>query len=457
MPRQIRQYDRQRHDEMVAQEAVLSQQIQELREQLNEYAESDAAPDSAGHRTYMVRADRYIRTREDRAELREELRAMALLEPERVHASRTSMLTRFLQRGFNGISAEEREAHTADPADFADAALPMMGGAGVEGITIQGATTSDGTGTSSGQELVEETIVPEVVERLVDFGGLDMMARSIVTGTGNELRWPQADNSANKGEILGAQATDVNAQDLAAFGVVTFNARTASSKPIRITREMLTDGIIDVGSYAEDEAVRRMGRAWDDEFTDEGTGGGTRAWALKQVAQKGVDQATADTLVYTDIVNLIYSLNRAYRVGRERGEGGRSATMGSGRKGFLITDGAEKALMNLKDGEDRPLWIPSIREGEQDRILKWPYEVTTAIEADHMSAPGTAFIWFGDFNYFGIRTVGSIEIFRFFDSRTAQNNTIEILGFSRRDARAMGAQGGGAAGTTEAIKFLAAA
>ena len=446
----IQRYDRQRHDEMVAEEARLSESITQLREQLNEYAEGDAAPSSDGHRQYMVRADRYIRTREERAELREELRAMALLEPERVHANRNSLLTRFLQRGFNGISQDEREAYTADPADFADAA-PMMGGAGVEGITIRGATTSD---AASGQELVQETVVPEVVERLVDFGGLDMMCRRIMTATGNELRWPGADNSANKGEILGAQDTAVNAQDLEPFTVVTFNARTASSRPIRVTREMLADGIIDVGSYAEDEAVRRMGRAWDDEFTDEGDGAGTRARSLKNSVTVGHNQTTADTITYEDLVALIYSVNRAYRTGRERGEGGRSATMGGGRKGFLLTDEAERAMMGMKDAEDRPLWIPSIREGEPDRILKWPYEVTTALSGDHTSAPNTPYMWFGDFNYYGIRTVGSVEIFRFFDSRTAQNNAIEILGFSRRDARAMGAQGGGAAGTTEAIKSL---
>ena len=233
----------------------------------------------------------------------------------------------------------------------------------------------------------------------------------------------------------------MNAQDLEPFKVVTFNARTASSRPIRVTREMLTDGIIDVGSYAEDEALRRMGRSWDDEFTDEGDGAGTRARSLKNSVTVGHNQTTADMLTYEDILALIYSVNRAYRIGRERGEGGRSALMGGGRKGFLITDSAEKALMGLKDGEDRPLWIPSIRDGESDRILKWPYEVTTALDGDHTSAPNTAYMWFGDFNYFGIRTVGSVELFRFFDSRTAQNNAIEVLGFS-----AQGRAGDGCAG-----------
>ena len=46
---------------------------------------------------------------------------------------------------------------------------------------------------------------------------------------------------------------------------------------------------------------------------------------------------------------------------------------------------------------------------------------------------------FGNFSYYGIRTVSSVELFRFMDSRTMQNNSVEILAFSRRDGRPMGA------------------
>ena len=45
---------------------------------------------------------------------------------------------------------------------------------------------------------------------------------------------------------------------------------------------------------------------------------------------------------------------------------------------------------------------------------------------------------FGNFSYYGIRTVNSVEIFRFMDSRTMQNNQVECLAFSRRDGRPMG-------------------
>lgn len=442
-----RRYNAERHNELVAEDGRLTASIDTIRSQLLEYVETDTPPDSAGQARYMARADEYHRLRDERRDVRAEIRDMELSQPQNRRAE-PSMLTRFLRHGFNGMTVEEREEVRADLPQ--DAPIPEgASGFGVEGITIQAQTRSD---DASGQELVEETVVPEVVERLADYGGLDRMARRIVTGSGNDLRFPQADNSAKKGRILANQNAAVAANAMANFGVVPFGARTCTSDSIIITREMLVDSIFDVGAYGQQEALRRMGRSWDDEFTDEGDGAGGRARSLKNSTTMGADQITADTIVYEDILNLIYSVNRAYRTRGEMGEGGRMAEMGT--VGFLVTDGGEKSWMSIKDGEDRPMWMPSIREGAPDRMFRYPYQVTTAIEADHMSAAGTAYCWFGHFGYYGIRTVGSVEIFRFFDSRTAQNNAIEILGFSRRDARAMGAQGGGAAGTTEAIKFL---
>ena len=59
----------------------------------------------------------------------------------------------------------------------------------------------------------------------------------------------------------------------------------------------------------------------------------------------------------------------------------------------------------------------------------------------HMESVATGNIpcLFGNFSYYGIRTVNSVDIFRFLDSRTIQNNAVECIAFSRRDGRPMGA------------------
>ena len=47
--------------------------------------------------------------------------------------------------------------------------------------------------------------------------------------------------------------------------------------------------------------------------------------------------------------------------------------------------------------------------------------------------------------------MNSVDIFRFLDSRTIQNNAVECIAFSRRDGRPMGAITGG---NCEAYKKL---
>ena len=102
----------------------------------------------------------------------------------------------------------------------------------------------------------------------------------------------------------------------------------------------------------------------------------------------------------------------------------------------MASDTAEKVLRTLLDGDNRPLWVPSTREGLPNTLNNFPLVIN-----GHMAAvaAGAIPMLFGNFSYYGIRTVSSIEIFRFWDSRTAQKNTVEILAFSRRDGRPMGA------------------
>ena len=117
------------------------------------------------------------------------------------------------------------------------------------------------------------------------------------------------------------------------------------------------------------------------------------------------------------------------------GEGGFNAEMG-GMTGYMISDSAEKALRVLLDGDSRPLWVPSTREGVPNTLNGYPLVVNGNMDA---VAAGKIPVLFGNFSYYGIRTVSNVEIFRFQDSRTMQKNSIEILAFSRRDGRPMGA------------------
>ena len=138
----------------------------------------------------------------------------------------------------------------------------------------------------------------------------------------------------------------------------------------------------------------------------------------------------------------MHSVPAAYRDGGEMGEEGATGVMG-GRVGWLISDAAERAIRLLTDENGRPLWaaandsIASV--GGNGTILGFPYMRSNVLGAADgtLKSNSKADIFFGNFSYFGIRTVNSFETFRFWDSNSAENNEVEIIGFSRRFGRTL--------------------
>ena len=90
--------------------------------------------------------------------------------------------------------------------EIVDAALPNGGGetfiihgTGESSFAPKAATRSD---DSSGQEMKEETISRNVVDRLANYGGVAKMAMTFQTADGSEYRITGHDESTVKGELL---------------------------------------------------------------------------------------------------------------------------------------------------------------------------------------------------------------------------------------------------------------
>ena len=447
----MRIWDEQKMADFVAEQARLNGLLSGVSNTLIEMRESDIPWDATRTDTYSRDQLYHAQVTRELSVVNTEIGALEQFRPAAIAAAQETPFTRFLQNGVEGLEKFERETMLGEVTGD-NGSIPGGGGQTFI-LRPQDATASD---AASGQELVPETVVPSVVDRLAHYGGVSKMAQQFMTSTGNEFRVPQHDEASVEGEILAAQGTDVAAKDLANFGVVTFGARTASSKAIKITREMLQDSIIDVASFASRRAVRRMGRSWDKEFTTGKTAGA--AVGVVEAAAPGLTTATTLVVTYDEFVTLLYKVDRAYREDGEDGEGGISSERG-GRTGFLMSDEMEMLIRKLKDTAGRPLWWPqaavsAIAAPLPSTFMNYPYEVSSVMDAVVSTKVP---LLFGNFSYYGIRTVSAIEIFRFQDSRTMQDNSIEILGFSRRDARSMGAnipKGGTNAGKCEAFVKL---
>ena len=464
-------WDSQKMADLVTNQAKLTKELNEVSDSLHQEYHSDGWATDDGGKT-----ERYSRDQLRHAQLTRELETtnnnITMLEqfrPSTIKAKKNATLTRFLQRGYNGLEADEIKLQQEFPDDDSALLADQYSSGGYQRFVITPesdgmsqmlpqmnndddteATRSD---VSSGDVLNPLTTRPSVINALKYYGGLAKMAYNFSTGVGNEYRLPYHDDTDQAGELLSNQNDEV-ANDASGkmddFGFAKFDALTMSSKPIYITREMLNDSIIDIAGFANARVVRRMGRGWDTEFMTKGTrpvNKGTAAGAPEPTGLLGIltcalikanKSGTSKKIAHADIVNAIYDVDRAYREGGEGGEGGLPAEMG-GRTGFLISDEIEKVLCQTVDGDNRPLWLPAWTSSigaspKSATILGYPYEVGSNLPA--LAANARSWM-FGNFSYFGIRMIAAIEIFRFQDSRTMQRNAIEILGFSRRYSRPM--------------------
>ena len=457
----MRIWDGQKMADLVTQQAKLNKELGDVSDSLHQEYHTD------GWDTKPEKIEKYSRDQLRHGQLTRELEVcnneintLEQFRPDTVKEKKNAALTRFLQRGHNGLEADEIKQQS----DYENDDAMVMVGPGYErfvitpetdefsqampGMKPQQSTRSD---NDTGNVLAPSTTRPSVIDALKYYGGVAKMAYNFSTGDGNELRLPYHDEVGVVGELLTSQDSTVAKKDLAKFEYATFGAHTMSSRSISITREMLQDSIIDIAGFANARVVRRMGRGWDTEFMTEGTRPVNKNTAATNAPEptgmmglltcaliKANKSGTTKKIVHADLVNAIYDVDRAYREGGEGGEGGLGAEMG-GRTGFLISDEIEKVLTTLTDSDGRPLWLPSWASSvgptvRQATILGYPYEVGSNLPA--LAANARSWM-FGNFSYFGIRTVAAIEIFRFQDSRTMQNNTIEILGFSRRYSRPM--------------------
>lgn len=322
------------------------------------------------------------------------------------------------EKFFENASQEASKKPAGDTIDAVTAvALYLRHGNNVsaeQAIAIRNAMST--TTPAEGGYTVPSEIAAMVVDSLKAFGGMREVAQVITTAGGNALNWPTSDGTSEVGEIVAENAA-ASGGDIT-FGTVAVNPYKYSSKKIALPVELIQDSAIDVVQFVVNRLAQRLGRITNQHYT---TGTGTsQPFGVMARAATGKTGTTGQTLTvtYDDLIDLIHSVNSAYRARGAR---------------FMLRDTTVAAIRKLKDTSGRPIWNPgdneSISGGTPSTICGYAYTVNDDVAAMAANAKSIAF---GDFSQFVIRDVaGSTSLRRFDDSAFALNGQVGFCGWMR--------------------------
>lgn len=297
----------------------------------------------------------------------------------------------FVRRGVDGLTGEQRQLLQAH-------------------YVADGESRAQTTTTTGGGYLVPPGYLARVTDAMKAYGAMLDVAEIIRTDSGQPMQWPTADDTGNKGAIL-AENTQVTEQD-ATFGTKTLDAYMYTSKLIRVPFQLLDDAAFDIEAWLASKQGERIGRILNEHFT---TGTGTsQPDGLITSATSGVTAASTTAIAYAELIDLEHSIDPAYR----------------GNARYMFADTTFKAFRKLLDGDNRPLWQPSLQAGAPSVFNGREYVINQDMAAPAASAVTVAF---GDFRAaYTIRLVNGMRNLRLTE-RYADYLQVGMLAFQRAD------------------------
>lgn len=297
--------------------------------------------------------------------------------------------TQYAKRGLVGMSQDHRLAFEK------------------RGTSTQ-VTTTDGLGGY----LVPDTWADSIVQYMKQYGGVLDVANVIQTAQGGTFHVPTINDTGTSAAKF-AEDTAVTVQDLT-FTEVTLDSYIYAST-VLASYAMLEDSAYDLPSFINEQLGIRIGRIVNNQLTvGDGTGDPN---GVVTATSAGKTTASGTAITRDEIVDLVHSVDRAYRL--------------SPNCRFMMNDSTLAYIKKLAIGsaDDRPLWQPSMRVGEPDTLEGFPITINNDMAAIALNAKT---ILFGDFNKYYVRQVGGIGLQRL-NERYADKLVVGFLGWLRID------------------------
>lgn len=258
---------------------------------------------------------------------------------------------------------------------------------GYSAIETRAQTTTD----AEGGYTVPEELANILVKTMVAWGPMydPGVTSEIVTSGGNQITMPTVDDTSTAvaKHTEGTALTDDGGVDVT-FGEKVLNAYPFNTEWIRVSKELVDDSAFNIEQILGDLLGERLGRRANTELT---TGDGTGdPNGIVTACNKGVDAAAAAAVTVDELIDLLHSVDPAYR--------------SSPRFRWMMNDSTLAAVRKLKYGDGHYIWqMGNIQSGEPNTLLGYPYSVNQAMPA---MTTGLKPIIVGDFGKYYVRKVG---------------------------------------------------
>lgn len=315
-------------------------------------------------------------------------------DPKKDTPEARNVLDKFMRKGLRSLTTEERSVF--------------------DSFEKRGTDTLIASGDALGGYTVPEEWASSLYKEMLWYGGaLEAAGISIRSSQGGVYHAPYVGDTGNTGAIIGETASDVVLDTT--FGDFTLNAYDYTSKMIKVSWDLIEDSEYDVQSAVREIAAERVGRILNTHFTT-GTGTG-QPKGFVTASTLGKTAASATAVTRQELIDLIHSVDKSHRSGPKVGFQFSDATLASFKK------------LSIGSADDRPLWSPSMREGEPDRIDGQKYWVNNDMPA---MTSGLKSIVFGNFGSYKVRQVGGFRLARSTD-RYIEERAVVFFVFARFD------------------------
>jgi HK97 family phage major capsid protein len=252
-------------------------------------------------------------------------------------------------------------------------------------------TTTGGSGTAGGYTVPTE-LSEQIIKSMKAWGPMydEDICSVITTSGGNPIVLPTVDDTAvTAGQHTeGVALTDDGGKDVT-FGKKQLEAYAYDTEFVRFSFELAADSIFNMEQLLGGLLGERLGRIANQQLT---TGDGTGdPNGIVTASTKGKDAAAAAAVTYDELVDLVHSVDPAYRQ--------------SPKVRWMFNDLTLAVLRKLKDGDGRYIWTQGdVQSGVPGTILGYRYSINQAMSG---VATGQKSMLFGDFGKYFVRKVGS--------------------------------------------------